>query len=86
MLAYMLAAALGYELARRLDHGKLLGFINHFPKADAVLAELKTESWQLILLCWPRCWGCCRAACFSTGSAPRPKTCWPCCAILTRAP
>ena len=50
VLAYMVAALLGYELARRLDHGKLLGFISHFPKADAVLAELKNESWQLILL------------------------------------
>ena len=50
VLAYALAAALGYELARRLDHGKLLGFIHHFPKADAVLAELRNESWQLILL------------------------------------
>lgn len=50
VLAYALAAALGYELARRLDHGKLLGFVRHFPKADAVLSELKAESWQLILL------------------------------------
>ena len=50
VLAYALAALLGYKLARRLDHGKLLGFIQHFPKANAVLAELKNESWQLILL------------------------------------
>ncbi|WP_375415913.1 TVP38/TMEM64 family protein [uncultured Hymenobacter sp.] len=50
VLAYMLAAALGYELASRLDHGKLLGFVRHFPKADAVLSELKSESWQLVLL------------------------------------
>ena len=48
--AYGLAAALGYELARSLDHGKLRGVLHHFPKADAVLAELQTQSWPLILL------------------------------------
>jgi uncharacterized membrane protein YdjX (TVP38/TMEM64 family) len=48
--AYALAAALGYELARRLDHGKLRAFLHHFPKADAVLGELQNHSWQLILL------------------------------------
>ncbi len=48
--AYALAAALGYELARRLDHGKLRSFLHHFPKADAVLGELQHQSWQLILL------------------------------------
>ena len=48
--AYALAAALGYELARRLDHGKLRAVLHHFPKADAVLAELQTQSWPLIIL------------------------------------
>ncbi|TDN37444.1 TVP38/TMEM64 family protein [Hymenobacter sp. UV11] len=48
--AYALAAALGYELARRLDHGKLRTMLHHFPKADAVLAELQTQSWPLIIL------------------------------------
>ncbi len=48
--AYALAAALGYELARRLDHGKLRTVLHHFPKADAVLAELQTQSWSLIIL------------------------------------
>ena len=48
--SYALAAALGYELARRLDQDKLRGFLHRFPKADAVLAELKNQSWQLILL------------------------------------
>jgi uncharacterized membrane protein YdjX (TVP38/TMEM64 family) len=50
VLSYALAAALGYELARRLDQDKLRGFLHHFPKADAVLAELQNQSWQLILL------------------------------------
>ncbi|MGI4862580.1 MAG: TVP38/TMEM64 family protein [Janthinobacterium lividum] len=48
--SYALAAALGYELARRLDQDKLRGFLHRFPKADAVLAELNDQSWQLILL------------------------------------
>jgi uncharacterized membrane protein YdjX (TVP38/TMEM64 family) len=48
--SYALAAALGYELARRLDQGKLRGLLHHFPKADAVLSELQDQSWQLILL------------------------------------
>lgn len=48
--AYALAAALGYELARRLDHGKLRAVLHHFPKADAVLAELQGQSWPLIIL------------------------------------
>lgn len=50
VLAYALAAAIGYELARRLDHGKLRQFLHLFPKADAVLGELQDQSWQLILL------------------------------------
>lgn len=48
--AYALAAALGYELALRLDQGKLRGFLLNFPKADAVLGELQRQSWQLIVL------------------------------------
>ena len=50
VLAYALAAAIGYELAKRLDHGKLRHFLHLFPKAEAVLTELQTQSWQLILL------------------------------------
>lgn len=48
--AYALAAALGYELALRLDQGKLRGFLLNFPKAGAVLGELQRQSWQLIVL------------------------------------
>ena len=48
--AYALAAAIGYELAMRLDHGKLRDFLHHFPKADAVVQELQNQSWQLIIL------------------------------------
>jgi uncharacterized membrane protein YdjX (TVP38/TMEM64 family) len=50
VVAYGLAALVGYQIAASLDHGKMLGFISHFPKADAVMRELKTESWQLIFL------------------------------------
>ena len=48
--AYALAAALGYELACRLDHGKLRAVLQHFPKAEAVLTELQSQSWPLIIL------------------------------------
>ncbi|NML66215.1 VTT domain-containing protein [Hymenobacter sp. RP-2-7] len=48
--AYALAAALGYELALRLDQGKLRHFMLGFPKAGAVLSELHQQSWQLIVL------------------------------------
>ena len=48
--AYALAAALGYELAMRLDRGKLQAFLLSFPKVDAVLGELRQQSWQLIVL------------------------------------
>jgi uncharacterized membrane protein YdjX (TVP38/TMEM64 family) len=48
--AYALAALLGYQVASALDHGKMTGFLSHFPKADAVMKELKHDSWQLIVL------------------------------------
>lgn len=50
VVAYALAALLGYELARHLDQGKLRGFLLNFPKAGAVLGELHQQSWQLIVL------------------------------------
>ncbi|GAA4026087.1 hypothetical protein GCM10022409_07630 [Hymenobacter glaciei] len=50
VLAYALASAIGYELAKRIDHGKLRHFLHLFPKAEAVLGELQNQSWQLILL------------------------------------
>jgi uncharacterized membrane protein YdjX (TVP38/TMEM64 family) len=50
VVAYALAALVGYQIATVLDHGKLLAFLSHFPKADAVMKELKTDSWQLIFL------------------------------------
>lgn len=48
--AYALAALIGYQVASALDHGKMKAFLSHFPKADAVMKELKHDSWQLIVL------------------------------------
>jgi uncharacterized membrane protein YdjX (TVP38/TMEM64 family) len=50
VVAYALAALVGYQLATTLDHGKMLAFLSHFPKADAVMKEMKIDSWQLIFL------------------------------------
>ncbi|TGE22839.1 TVP38/TMEM64 family protein [Hymenobacter metallicola] len=50
VIAYALAALVGYEMASRLDHGKMTTFLSHFPKAEAVMRELKNESLQLIIL------------------------------------
>ncbi|MDF7813336.1 VTT domain-containing protein [Hymenobacter sp. YC55] len=50
VLAYALAALVGYQIATSLDHGKMLQFLHHFPKAEAVMRELKHDSWQLIIL------------------------------------
>ncbi|HEX8328776.1 MAG TPA: VTT domain-containing protein [Hymenobacter sp.] len=50
VVAYALAALVGYQIAATLDHGKMLTFLGHFPKAEAVMRELKTDSWQLIFL------------------------------------
>ncbi|WP_157547472.1 TVP38/TMEM64 family protein [Hymenobacter sp. DG25A] len=50
VLAYALAAFIGYHIAASLDHGRMLQFLHHFPKADAVMQELRHESWQLIVL------------------------------------
>ena len=50
LAAYALAALIGYQVASSLDHGKMTSFLHHFPKVDAVMNELKTDSWQLIFL------------------------------------
>ncbi|UOQ72244.1 hypothetical protein [Hymenobacter cellulosilyticus] len=50
LVAYTLAALTGYQIASSLDHGKMLTFLKHFPKADAVMRELKNDSWQLVFL------------------------------------
>ncbi|HEX8504128.1 MAG TPA: VTT domain-containing protein [Hymenobacter sp.] len=50
VVAYALAALVGYQIAATLDHGKMLTFLGHFPKAEAVMRELKTDSLSLIIL------------------------------------
>ncbi len=50
VVAYALAALVGYQVATTLDHGKMLAFLALFPKADAVMKEMKADSWQLIFL------------------------------------
>ena len=50
LVAYTLAALTGHYLASSLDHGKMLTFLSHFPKADAVMREMKNDSWQFVFL------------------------------------
>lgn len=50
VLAYGLAALIGYTVARLIDHGKLMGFLNRFEKTMYVMQELREQSWSLIFL------------------------------------
>lgn len=50
LLTYTLAALFGYMLATSLDKGKLIRLLERFPKAHAVMHELRGDSWRLVLL------------------------------------
>jgi len=50
VVAYGLASLIGYRVARFIDHGKMIAFLNQFPKASAVMEELRDHSWGLIIL------------------------------------
>ncbi|MCR5888774.1 VTT domain-containing protein [Hymenobacter sp. J193] len=50
LLTYMLAALFGHMLATSLDKGKLIRLLERFPKAHAVMHELRGDSWRLVLL------------------------------------
>src|SRR6478735_3563615 len=50
VISYGIAALIGYQVAQRIDHGRMTAFINHFPKAALVMDELKHHSWELIIL------------------------------------
>ncbi len=50
LLTYMLAALFGHMLATSLDKGKLIGLLEKFPKAHAIMHELRADSWRLVLL------------------------------------
>ncbi|SNR42790.1 MULTISPECIES: TVP38/TMEM64 family protein [Hymenobacter] len=50
LLTYILAALFGHMLATSLDQGKLIRLLERFPKAHAVMHELRGDSWRLVLL------------------------------------
>ncbi|NVO83267.1 TVP38/TMEM64 family protein [Hymenobacter terrestris] len=50
LLTYMLAAYGGYLIAYNLDKGKLIRLLEQFPKAHAVMGEMRADSWRLVLL------------------------------------
>ena len=50
VLAYGLAAMVGYGVAQLIDHGKMIAFLNRFQKVGAVMDELREQSWGLIIL------------------------------------
>ncbi|MER2996143.1 TVP38/TMEM64 family protein [Pontibacter populi] len=50
VVAYGIAALVGYSLARLIDHGKMMSFLNRFEKARNLMQELRNQSWSLIFL------------------------------------
>ncbi|WP_187261706.1 TVP38/TMEM64 family protein [Pontibacter beigongshangensis] len=50
VVAYGVAALIGYSLARLIDHGKMMSFLNGFEKARILMQELRHQSWSLIFL------------------------------------
>ena len=50
VIAYGLAALVGYRVAQLIDHGKMMSFLNRFDKATALMQELREQSWSLIFL------------------------------------
>ncbi len=50
VVAYGIAALVGYSLARFIDHGKMMTFLNRFEKARNLMQELRNQSWSLIFL------------------------------------
>lgn len=50
VVAYGVAAAVGYRLATLIDHGAMWKFLHRFPKAEAVIKELENETLPLIIL------------------------------------
>ncbi len=50
VVSYGIAALIGYSLARIIDHGKMLSFLNRFEKARILMQELRNQSWSLIIL------------------------------------
>jgi uncharacterized membrane protein YdjX (TVP38/TMEM64 family) len=50
VVAYGIAALVGYSLARLIDHGKMMSFLNRFENARNLMQELRNQSWSLIFL------------------------------------
>jgi uncharacterized membrane protein YdjX (TVP38/TMEM64 family) len=50
VVSYGVAAIIGYSLARLIDHGKMMSFLNRFEKARNLMQELRNQSWSLIFL------------------------------------
>jgi uncharacterized membrane protein YdjX (TVP38/TMEM64 family) len=50
VIAYGLAALIGYRVAQLIDHGKMMSFLNRFDKVAAVMQELRQQSWSLIFM------------------------------------
>ena len=50
VVSYGLASLIGYQVAAFIDEGKMLAFLKQFGKANAIMEELKEQSWSLIIL------------------------------------
>ena len=50
IVSYGIAALVGYSLARLIDHGKMMSFLNRFDKTMHLMQELRQQSWSLIFL------------------------------------
>jgi uncharacterized membrane protein YdjX (TVP38/TMEM64 family) len=50
VVSYGIASLIGYTLARLIDHGKMMSFLNRFEKTMYLMQELREQSWSLIFL------------------------------------
>ncbi|WP_224744303.1 TVP38/TMEM64 family protein [Pontibacter aquaedesilientis] len=50
VVSYGIASLIGYTLARLIDHGKMMNFLNRFEKTKYLMQELRDQSWSLIFL------------------------------------
>ncbi|MDX5417666.1 MAG: VTT domain-containing protein [Hymenobacteraceae bacterium] len=50
VVSYGIASLIGYTLARLIDHGKMMDFLNRFEKTMYLMQELRDQSWSLIFL------------------------------------
>lgn len=50
VVSYAAAALLGRAVARAVDRGRLVGFLERFPRGAAVMDELRRQSWGIVIL------------------------------------